>query len=56
MSKVKIVHFVEDNRQAPIRHFHMSHNAPYLRSPPTPRPPKEKTLHEHSFQFLLKQL
>ena len=30
-----------------IRHFHISHNAPYL-------PPK--ILHKHRFQFLLERL
>ena len=41
MSKVKIIHCVEDNRKAPIRHFHMSHNPPYL---PPPPPPKRKKI------------
>ena len=49
MSKVKIVHFVEDNRQAPIRHFHMSHNAPY--SPPRPAPQKKKNCISIVFNF-----
>ena len=47
MSKVKIVRCVEDNRKAPTRHFHISHNASYL-------PPK--ILHKPCFQFLLGQL
>ena len=44
MSKVKIVHCVEDDRQAPISHFHMSHNTPYLPPPPPPPAPKRKKI------------
>ena len=36
-----------------IRHFHISHYAPYLRPLPPPSPLQKKKLHNLCFSFLL---